>query len=62
MLKVLALAPIRKLHFLWAPAITVTSEKFLRPGKPNLSKRLVAAEDIFNRYNEQYGSQSDKEV
>ena len=43
-------------------AATLTSEKFLRPGKPNLSKRLVAAEDIFNRYNEQYGSQSDKEV
>tara|TARA_R110001599_G_C12162250_1_gene652389 strand:+ start:182 stop:964 length:783 start_codon:yes stop_codon:yes gene_type:complete len=34
-------------------AATLTSQKFLRPGKPNLKSRLNAAQDILDRYNEQ---------
>jgi len=34
-------------------AATLTSQEFLRPGKPNLKSRIAAAEDILDRYNEQ---------
>lgn len=34
-------------------AATLTSQEFLRPGKPNLKSRLNAAQDILTRYNEQ---------
>lgn len=34
-------------------AATLTSQKFLRPGKPNLKSRLNAAQDILDRYLEQ---------
>ena len=33
-------------------AAKATSNHYLRPGKPQLNKRVSAAEDIYKRYNE----------